>query len=435
MSGGWPDEALIEQAPSIGPAVLRLIDSEERWVHRRVERLELPNAAQVTRTVATDFTVPVGLQDELALWQVPNPPAGTKPDRFVVPLGVLPKGPLQDVTFTPSDVHRLTANQSTPLALAAITPFARLSGAPPDLVLRLAKRIIRSESARKDLLDQLHEQLANAQGGDPAARERLKGLLRTLNANYLLLVVVKAVSGMPGRVSYLHRQTVQAAVGHVNDSPLVIEPALPYASGPGPPYRVEVSAPDGLEIETASLVSVEQRVRRPLVSENTEAGEGAFVHLRAPDSEERPDRAALQVRFGWLPGGIQHLGAIAGLTSTAALLAATLISYALDEKMKGSAASTLLAAPALVTSLALGFATTRVTLKAANRLRIAAFCTALLGIAGGLTVSLLGENAEQLNVLHGVLIGCTAVSLLITCVFPLRAALRKRASVDLIEEA
>lgn len=382
-----------------------------------------------------DFTVPVGLQDKLALWPDPPPPAGTKPERFVVRLGVLPKGPLQDMSLTPADTHRLTADQSTPLALAAITPFARLSGASPEPLLKLAQQIIRSESPQPDALEELRELLRNAQGGEPAARERLASLLTTLDRSYMLLVVVKAQAGLPSRISYVHRQTVDAFVGDVEDPPLVIEAALPFSSGPGPPYRVEVTAPDGLEIETASIVSVEGRVRRPLATVNTASGAGAFVHLRAPDSATRPDRAALQVSFGWLPGGIQHLGTIAGLTSTAALLTATLLSYALNEKMKGSAAGTLLAAPALVTGLALGFATTRVTLAAANRLRIAAFCTAVLGIAGALTVSLLGENAGQLNTLHGVLIGCTVVSLLVTGAYPIQATLRKRASVDLTEDA
>jgi hypothetical protein len=40
MPGRWPDEALVEQAAAIGPAVLELIDSETRWVHRRPTALQ-----------------------------------------------------------------------------------------------------------------------------------------------------------------------------------------------------------------------------------------------------------------------------------------------------------------------------------------------------------------------------------------------------------
>jgi len=49
----WPDDALEQQAGRIGPALLELIDAEKRWVHRRVERIELPNAAQATRAVGS----------------------------------------------------------------------------------------------------------------------------------------------------------------------------------------------------------------------------------------------------------------------------------------------------------------------------------------------------------------------------------------------
>lgn len=432
MSLPWPDDALVEQAGSIGPAILRLIDAETRWVHRRIERVELLNATQLTHAVSADLTVPAALQNELGLYEKEaDRTAGGPASRFVLPLGVLPKGPLQDFTLTPSDAHRMTADQTNALMVAALAPFARASGGDARETLRLARRIIRSETPEPGLVAEFERLLDGAPDGDVGARERYRGLVRTLSSGYVLLVVVKASAGMPTRVAYTHRQVVDIQRGQVDEPPLVLEMPLPHASGPGAPLRVELVAPDGLEIETASIVSVEGPARRPLESVNTEPGGGAFVHLRAPDATARPGNAALQAVFGWPSGGIQHIATVAGLASTAALLAATLISFWLDDKMKGSAASTFLAAPALVTSLALGFATTRVTSTAVNRLRFAALAVALLGVAGGLTVSLLGENSEHLNLRHGLLVGLTATSALVTGGWPLRAVLRKRASVDL----
>jgi hypothetical protein len=431
---GWPDTALEGQASSMGPAILELIDSERRWVHRRVERIELLNATQATRSVATDLTVPPALADALRLRANGGEPDIAPPvGRFVLPLGILPKEPLEDFSITPVEVHRLTADQSNPLIVAALTPYARRCGAPPTEVLKLARRIVRSEAPVPQALAELEALLEEATDGDVAARDRLRSLARSLNESYVLLAATKAEPGMPMRIAYTHRKVVGTTTGDVCDPPLVLELPLPHASGGGSAYRVEVVAPDGLEVETASIVALEGTARRPVESFNTQPGAGAFVQLRAPEPAQRPERAGLQVTFGWPSGGIHHVATIAGSASTLALLTATLVSYALNEKMKGSSAGTLLAAPALVTSLALGFATTRVTSKAVNRLRFAALWVALLGVAGALTVSLLAENASRLKELHGILIGCTALSLLVTAGFPGRAVLRQRAFVPLDE--
>jgi hypothetical protein len=432
MADPWPDEALVEQAGSIGPAVLQLIVSERRWVHRRVERIEVVNATQMTRAVATDLTVPLALQKDLALHARETDRGKDTAVPFVLPLGILPKGPLQDFTLSPADVHRLTADQTNPLMVAALVPDARRCGAPQEETLALARRIIRSETAQPALLARFEALLDAAAGqGDKKARRRLLSLVETLDSSYVLLAAVKAQPGVPMRVSYIHRQIVDVLLGDTSEPPLIVEAPLPLASGPGPALRVEVVAPDGMEIETASIVAVEGSARRPVESFNAPPGGGAFVQLRAPDSDARPPHAALQVVFGWPSGGIHHVAAIAGGASTGALLTATVVSYLLDEKLKGSSASTLLAAPALVTSLALGFATTRVTSRAANRLRAAALVVALLGVIGGLTVSLLGENAARLNELHGILIACTVLSALVTAGWPVTAALRERSEVPL----
>jgi hypothetical protein len=117
---------------------------------------------------------------------------------------------------------------------------------------------------------------------------------------------------------------------------------------------------------------------------------------------------------------------VAGAVSTAALALAVVASYLPGNVLKGGSASTFLAAPALVTGLVLGFATTPVTSRAVNRLRVATFVVALLGVLGGLTVALLGGSKRYSDLAHGTLIALTSGSLLVWGGWPLRTWLRVR---------
>jgi len=445
--GAWPDDSLRQQAGRIGSALLELIDAERRWVHRRIERLELPDTAQATRSIAADITVPLALAERLALHasplatdidpeatpmvpDEPSPPPSSS--RLVLPLGTLRKAPLEDFSLSPAGCQRLTADQTRPLLLSALAPFARACGADPTAVLALLATIVRSETSAEQALAQLEQMLDAAEqegDGDPDARARVRGLASTLTDHYVLLVAIDAEPGLPTRITYTHRQTIDAATSDAFDEPpLVITHELPYASGNGPSFRVEIVAPDGLEIETASIVDPGPPARA-VESENPAPGKGAYVHLRAPDGPTRPDKASLSVTFGFPAGGIHHLALAAGVASTLSLALAVGLSYWLDAKFKGSSASALLAAPALVTGLTLGFTTTRVTSKAVNRLRLTALGIALLGVLGGLTVALLGESEPNLNVRHGILIGLGILSALALFAGPVTACMRTRTSV------
>lgn len=163
----WPDEALARQAGRIGPAVLELIDAEKRWVYRRVERIELPNAAQATRSIAADISVPMTLATRLRLYAVPpdeGKEAGpTVASRLVVPLGTLPKAPLEDFSVPPADAQRLTAEQTKPLIVSALAPFARKCGADAQTVLNLLAMIVRSEEPATESHAQLKQLLQAAE--------------------------------------------------------------------------------------------------------------------------------------------------------------------------------------------------------------------------------------------------------------------------------
>lgn len=359
--------------------------------------------------------------------------------RVILPLGILPKAPLEEFSLTPRDVQRLAAEQTKPLLVLALAPLANRCGADPDEVLFLLAVIIRSELPARAANAKLQKLLGAAEQdgqGESGARERLSILANTLYDHYVLLIAIDAEPGCAIRVTYEHRQTVTAITGGFGDPPLTIIDPLPYVSrrrrDPGPAHRIEVVAPDGLEIETASIVDLAQKPPQPVRWRNAgPGGEGAYIQLKAPYGPSRPVEAGLSVKFGFPAGGIHHVAAIAGGASTIALWLAVLASFGLDEDLKGSSASALLAAPALVTSFALGFATTRVTSKPVNRLRLFALFIALLGVLGGLSVSLLGESQERLNLRHGVLIVLAILSTLALFAAPLPAARRPRAFVPL----
>lgn len=171
----------------------------------------------------------------------------------------------------------------------------------------------------------------------------------------------------------------------------------------------------------------------PVESENTLPGAGAYVQLKAPEGPERPDSAGLNVTFGFLSGGIHQVAFIAGLISTIALGIAVVASYWLDEKFKGSSASSLLAAPALVTSLALGFATRasphrRSTDSDSGRSLLR---SSVCSVDSPSLFS--GENETHLNTRHGILIGLTALSALTVSSGPAAAFGRPRASIQLAD--
>lgn len=429
----WPDGALREQAGRIGPGLLEAIDSEARWVHRRVERIEFANAAQVTRSVAADLTIPAALAPRLRLFsEEPSDDAEADakiPSRLVIPLGTLGKAPLVDFSLTPADAHRLSSRQVNPLIVAAMAPYARALGADAPAALALLARIVLRERPAPGLVEEL-DALLTESSADPAAVERLRTFSHTLSDNYILVVALKADPGVSVRVGYAQRQAIGVSSGGFADAPLVLDTPLPYASGPSP-YRVELVAPEGLEIETAGIVDLTAEPARPIEAQNYGMGEGVFAHLRAPD--KRPASAGLNAVLGFPSGGASLIALIAGAASVIALGLAIVLSLVLEEKLKGSSASSLLAAPALVTGIALGLATTRVTGRAVNRLRAVAFAIAALGVLGALTVAAFSENPDFESFRLRMLVFLLVIAASLLAWGPARAVGRARATIPLTE--
>jgi hypothetical protein len=382
--------------------------------------------------VTADLTVPVPLAEALELRPRPDASATCNgPRRVVITLGSLPKGPLVDFALTPTEATRLTALQANVVLLSAIAPYARAANAPPAF-LALAQQIILDEKRASAALGPA-ERLLDQANGDSQAREFLRRTVKEFDANYVLLVAIDAVPGRPLQVTYRHRDRFPRQLGALGDPPLVIEAPLVHASGPGSPYRLELVAPDGLEMETAALASVEGEKRIAIDAENPLPGGGAFVQLRAPDSAKRPPQVSLVAELGWLTGGIHHLAAAVGILSTLSMVAATALTFILGKDLGSSSATALFAAPALVTSLVLGFATTRIAFAPANRLRLASLWIALFGVAGTLCVTVLGGQQAELAALKGLLIGATVLSALVTGGWTLPAVLRTRSRIALLD--
>jgi hypothetical protein len=452
MDGLWPSKALEQQAGSIGPAVLDLMDAETEWVHRRVEHIDLLDTTQMTRTVAVDLTVPLARQGELALYANEGERGKAPARQFVLPLGVLPKEHLQDVAMSPPEVHRMTAAEGAPIIVAGVEERLGRIGADPDAVA-LATTIVTSEDHQDDELRRFNALVA----GDGDAVRELRELVATLNTRYVLLVVMPATVGVPLRIGYVHRQvfsvvgsgrrlTKFAAArrgdrqgeidtagepkiwpvlrqGKVNEPPFTLEVPLfiPSRSRMRPTMRVEVVAPEGLEIERASIDDAGETV---LDAKDTGVGGGAFVQLL--DSGKGSAPATLRVVFAFPNGGIHQVAMIAGVTSTVALLVAFALSFFFRHNLTLAGPSALLAAPALVTGIVLGFASTRLTARPVNRLRLVAFFIALTGVAAGLVI-VMAPKDPFLEILLGALL---VVSAWLTGWWPWRAAWRKRAVTE-----
>src|ERR1700709_1626144 len=87
VDGPWPDERYELASPAVALACLELLTDEARWIHRRVETIDLLAQELVRRQVSVDFTLPAPLLDDLRIG-----PGGP----WCVPLAILEKRPLRN---------------------------------------------------------------------------------------------------------------------------------------------------------------------------------------------------------------------------------------------------------------------------------------------------------------------------------------------------
>ena len=143
MQTAWPDERY-EQGIRVGAlACLELLTDEPRWIHRRVETIDLLAQELVRRQVTVDFTLPEALLEDLRIGP-DGPWCRSRSSR---------KRPLRNFDLREHDEWRsiLGASWGGPIATHVVTAATRLAAAPaaqePEVASLLAL------IARSDLED------------------------------------------------------------------------------------------------------------------------------------------------------------------------------------------------------------------------------------------------------------------------------------------
>lgn len=272
MHAAWPDELYAEAAWPVALACLELLSDEARWIHRRVETVDLLAQELVRRQVTVEFTLPAPLLDELRIG-----PEGP----WCVPIAILEKQPLRHFDLLEDDEWRpiLGRAHNGPIASALVLASARLAigsetvdsdvrlqldrvaqGDPDDA--RAAMAILRGRSA--------HEaQVATILDHDTSGY-----FVETLAESYMLIALLakprgrrilkysydehlRFIRGRPGRARRL--------AGRLGWLPLVIDIAVPTAAHTAS-YHAEVVVPEELRIDAV----VRDAVTNDLLSTNIE---------------------------------------------------------------------------------------------------------------------------------------------------------------------
>lgn len=279
MDGPWPDERYEQASPAVAFACLELLTDEARWIHRRVETIDLLAQELVRRQVSVDFTLPEPLLDDLRIG-----PGGP----WCVPLAILEKRPLRNFDLREHDDWRsiLGASSGGPIAAGIVTAAARLACQPDALapdVESLLELVVRSDhdAARAAMRELRHRSHDEPQIARILADDTSGYFLATFAESYMLV----ALLGDPhGRriLKYAYDEQLEPA-GHASRarrlarrlgwSPLVVDvpvPTAPHAAS----YHAEVIVPEELRLDAW------------IVDERGEA-------LLSTDIERAVDRASL----------------------------------------------------------------------------------------------------------------------------------------------
>jgi hypothetical protein len=279
MHAVWPDELYGQAAWPVALACLELLTNEPRWIHRRVETIDLLAQELVRRQVSVDLTLPESLHDDLRIG------AGGP---WCVPIAILQKRPLRNFDLRENDETRpiLGASSGGPIAAGIVTAAARLACAPDALepgVASLLQLIARSdlEDARA-ALEELRAGAADTpQIATILADETSGYFLATFAESYLLVALLAEPRGR--RVlKYAYDEHLQPAgqasrprrLGRrLGWSPLVVDVDVSTAAHTAS-YHAEVVVPEELRLDAW------------IVDERTE-------ELLSTDIERAVDRASL----------------------------------------------------------------------------------------------------------------------------------------------
>ena len=255
MAATWPDERYDQAAPSVALACLQLLTDEDRWIHRRVETIDLLTQELVRRQVTVDFTLPGALLDDLRIGD---------DGPWCVPIAILEKRPLRNFDLREDDEWRaiLGARSGEPIAAGMVTAAARLASAPTPVdreIAELLERVARSDpAAARSAMAELRghadhaPQVARILDDDTSAY-----FLTTFAESYVLIALLAHPAGRrilkyayDEHVQFVHgrQRRARRIARRLGWSALVIDVAVPSAAHAAS-YHAEVVVPEELRLD------------------------------------------------------------------------------------------------------------------------------------------------------------------------------------------
>lgn len=358
--GTWPDERYEQASAPVALACLQLLTAEHRWIHRRVETIDLLAQELVRRRVTVDFTLPEPLLDELRIG-----PRGP----WCVPIAILDKRPLRNFDLRERDEARaiLGRERNGSIAAALMQAGARLATRADELddrVAGLLDRVVRSDlpEARRALED-LRGRAADEPLLDAILADDTSGyFLATLAESYMLIALLdephgrrilkysydehlQYVRGEPDRPGEAGRAGPRSAgrftrlTQRLGWSPLVIDVGVPTAAHAGS-YHAEVVVPEELRLD-AFVIDARSG---ELLSTHVERGVDR-ASLHAPRVSPRAD-PVLTVAISAERSGVPTLALVISTVTALALLLGAAVGR-LDSPAAGSSVAVLLAGSVL----------------------------------------------------------------------------------------
>lgn len=255
MPGTWPDEQYGQASESVALACLELLTDESRWIHRRVETIDLLAQELVRRQVSVDFTLPEPLIDDLRIGGADSP--------WCVPIAILEKRPLRHFDLREHDEWRpiLGASSGGPIAAGLVTAAARLAIAPEALepeVASLLALIARSdlEQARTAMIE-LRNRAAHAPQIARILDDATSGYFLATFAESYILIALLAQPGGRRILKYAYDEHLRFGdeasrarrlARRLGWSPFVVDVAVPTAAHAAS-YHAEVVVPEELRLD------------------------------------------------------------------------------------------------------------------------------------------------------------------------------------------
>ena len=281
----WPDEIYDGAAVEVGRAFYRLLNSQARWVHRRVETITLLSREVARRSVSVDFTVPEMFWDPL------KAPGG---EQWFVPLAMLPKRPVWTFDLRAEGgeaIPVLGKAANSPLAeqtlfAAALRALERgqVEELPEPLRDAMKAAAVEDREEAQSLLGQIAEG-ADEVGGPDAKRvvedPRSALLLEEFAKGYLLVGLVDNIKRRRViKYAYDHPLLPGTALAdpvlRLGWKPLVVETSVPSA-GRTASYHAEIVIPEELSFDGSLIYD------KPADKAYALGGRGDRALLHAPE--------------------------------------------------------------------------------------------------------------------------------------------------------